>query len=295
VFALLCMLFMDPASLCTTLNITFCIFGACWCSVLVGVVLLPSSGWKNESVGFHADDGKVFTGSGSGSQELSPPLKVGDVMGCGVVFSDSGTPSQVFFAVNGNVVGRIEAPTVPAGKSLHPHIGFHSTGEKVTFNLKARSPLLATGAAAGFVARRTVPPPRGTRELQELGLRVFSSFVKSFVPAADNGDGDGDGDASAPFHPVVPVTALSGPLQAVASMLDSFDARSLFSEWSPPRDPVQERLDLKGTCPSHFAVCSFAAGVCCLMLRVLLLFCFVLCCFVPFLMSCLPVAWGVQH
>ena len=105
-----------------------------------------AAGWKSGSVGFHADDGKLYAASGSGTALTGHALKVGDTMGCGVVFSSTGTPEQVFFALNGNVVGRTPAPGDTA--VLHPHIGFHSVGEKVTFNFKARSPLSASGAGA---------------------------------------------------------------------------------------------------------------------------------------------------
>ena len=42
-------------------------------------------GWNRGSIAYHADDGKVFVGSGVGS-EFGPRCHKGDVMGCGILF-----------------------------------------------------------------------------------------------------------------------------------------------------------------------------------------------------------------
>merc|ERR1712110_699200 len=42
-------------------------------------------GWQRGSIGYHADDGKVFAGSGAGAP-FGPRCHKGDIMGCGVIF-----------------------------------------------------------------------------------------------------------------------------------------------------------------------------------------------------------------
>ena len=42
-------------------------------------------GWNKGSIAYHADDGKVFVGSGVG-QSFGPRCHKGDVMGCGILF-----------------------------------------------------------------------------------------------------------------------------------------------------------------------------------------------------------------
>jgi len=42
-------------------------------------------GWNKGSIAYHADDGKIFVGSGVGSP-FGPRCTKGDVMGCGVLF-----------------------------------------------------------------------------------------------------------------------------------------------------------------------------------------------------------------
>jgi len=42
-------------------------------------------GWNKGSIAYHADDGKVFMGSGVGEQ-FGPKCSKGDIMGCGVLF-----------------------------------------------------------------------------------------------------------------------------------------------------------------------------------------------------------------
>uniref|UniRef100_T1IP15 B30.2/SPRY domain-containing protein n=1 Tax=Strigamia maritima TaxID=126957 RepID=T1IP15_STRMM len=42
-------------------------------------------GWNKGSVAYHADDGKIFIGSGVGNP-FGPPCHKGDVMGCGLIF-----------------------------------------------------------------------------------------------------------------------------------------------------------------------------------------------------------------
>ncbi|XP_041809563.1 SPRY domain-containing protein 3-like [Chelmon rostratus] len=128
-------------------------------------------GWSRGSIAYHADDGKLFKGSGVGDP-FGPRCLEGDIMGCGIMFPhdysldddvddwDLEEPSEVkndlyegnedeeekeeeedvegrkvmvFFTRNGKVVGRREV-VLPEG-GLYPTIGMMSTGEKVRVDL----------------------------------------------------------------------------------------------------------------------------------------------------------------
>uniref|UniRef100_A0A672G2Z7 B30.2/SPRY domain-containing protein n=1 Tax=Salarias fasciatus TaxID=181472 RepID=A0A672G2Z7_SALFA len=129
-------------------------------------------GWSRGSIAYHADDGKLFHGSGAGDP-FGPCCLEGDIMGCGIMFprdfnidddgddwdldvvskldqvqndlyadNDDGNEEgedlegrkvMVFFTRNGSVVGRREV-ALPVG-GFYPTIGMMSTGEKVKVDL----------------------------------------------------------------------------------------------------------------------------------------------------------------
>jgi len=66
------------------------------CYIAVGLVKknYPKKrhpGWNKGSIAYHADDGKLFTGCGSGAA-FGPRCKKGDVMGCGILFPPDFSP-----------------------------------------------------------------------------------------------------------------------------------------------------------------------------------------------------------
>uniref|UniRef100_A0A3P8VGS0 SPRY domain containing 3 n=1 Tax=Cynoglossus semilaevis TaxID=244447 RepID=A0A3P8VGS0_CYNSE len=113
-------------------------------------------GWSRGSVAYHADDGKIFHGSGVGDA-FGPRCFKGDIMGCGIMFprdyildregERSGRPTwwwegspphsnycgSVFFTRNGKLMGRREMVVPPGG--LYPTVGMLSSGEKVKVDL----------------------------------------------------------------------------------------------------------------------------------------------------------------
>jgi len=132
-------------------------------------------GWNKGSIAYHADDGKVFMGSGVGDP-FGPRCNKGDIMGCGVLFprdfelrSDSeeegevpeviynlgeetdsgdeedywqapnkqGDKVQVFFTRNGKVIGKKDV-FVPRG-GFYPTVGMMSSQEKVRVELRPLS------------------------------------------------------------------------------------------------------------------------------------------------------------
>ena len=91
-------------------------------------------GWNRSSVGYHADDGRLYQENGRGS-DFGPKCSDGDRMGCGVDFSlcEGGSGYvDVFFTKNDKQVGhkvRIKCPV----HGLYPLIGLHSNNEKIRY------------------------------------------------------------------------------------------------------------------------------------------------------------------
>lgn len=115
----------------------------------IGIGLVPyrypmdsQPGWRAFSVGYHADDGKLFKASGFG-RPFGSKCNIGDRMGCGIKFKanegeERPQPDQavqVFFTRNGQEVGTVTVPYPPGG--LYPAVGMHSEGEEVKLNLDA--------------------------------------------------------------------------------------------------------------------------------------------------------------
>ena len=57
-------------------------------------------GWEKNSYGYHADDGCVFSSTGTG-QKYGPTFSTGDIVGCGFNLVDH----SIFFTKNGITLG----------------------------------------------------------------------------------------------------------------------------------------------------------------------------------------------
>ena len=57
-------------------------------------------GWEKSSYGYHADDGCVFSSSGTG-QQFGPVFTTGDIVGCGFNLVER----SIFFTKNGIKLG----------------------------------------------------------------------------------------------------------------------------------------------------------------------------------------------
>nr|ODN89878.1 hypothetical protein L204_06155 [Cryptococcus depauperatus CBS 7855] len=87
-------------------------------------------GWTPGTWGWHADDGRLFPGTGTG-EIFSETWTEGDTVGCGVDWTFR--PAKAFFTKNGKMMGyrMWQLPTL-----LHPAIGLRSPGESVALNFK---------------------------------------------------------------------------------------------------------------------------------------------------------------
>eukprot|EP00026_Physarum_polycephalum_P005011 Phypoly_transcript_05037.p1 GENE.Phypoly_transcript_05037~~Phypoly_transcript_05037.p1 ORF type:complete len:628 (+),score=87.80 Phypoly_transcript_05037:240-1886(+) len=87
--------------------------------------LMP--GWMKGSIGFHADDGRIFLSMDFGL-ETTEPWHVGDVCGCGIDFRRN----NIFFTRNGVLVGTYAFPYVTQG--LYATVGSKMTDESFSIN-----------------------------------------------------------------------------------------------------------------------------------------------------------------
>ena len=100
----------------------------------VNYPLYEMPGWNYNSIGYHADDGKLFCENGRGI-EFGPTCTDGDRMGCGVDFrgeDDSSDRVKVFFTKNSQQIGNTVRIKIPAG-GLYPLIGMCTIGEQVQY------------------------------------------------------------------------------------------------------------------------------------------------------------------
>jgi len=86
-------------------------------------------GWETGTVGYHGDDGCLYTGSGKG-HAFGPTYSEEDVIGCGVNF----VRKKVFFTKNGNYLGDTAYPLSTSGDQLYAAFGMKSPGESAQAN-----------------------------------------------------------------------------------------------------------------------------------------------------------------
>ncbi|XP_042238419.1 SPRY domain-containing protein 3-like [Homarus americanus] len=101
------------------------------CSAKYPLHKLP--GWAVDSVGYHADDGRLYKARPRGVV-FGPRCGAGDRMGCGVKYDQLSLESDpssvpVFFTKNGKELGSIMVRVPPGG--LYPCVGLAAAGDAV--------------------------------------------------------------------------------------------------------------------------------------------------------------------
>lgn len=110
--------------------------GECAIGIGVGALNYPQGrmpGWNKDSIGYHADDGKLFHERGFGAN-FGPTCTTGDKMGCGIDYdTDVGfNYVRIFFTKNGKQIGQPQKMKRPV-HGLYPMFGLHSEGEKIRY------------------------------------------------------------------------------------------------------------------------------------------------------------------
>lgn len=118
----------------------FCTIGVGAASANYSALCQP--GWKENSIGYHGDDGHLFANNPNGFS-FGPTWKDRDIIGVAVrqpsFESTEGHEIQVYFTKNGLVLGHTTISIPPSG--LFPTVGFHSPREKVKITLNPSSGL----------------------------------------------------------------------------------------------------------------------------------------------------------
>jgi hypothetical protein len=135
------------------------------CAIAVGVAhreypLDQMPGWRNGSIAYHMDDGKLFFQRGQGAR-FGDKCGQGDVVGCGVELSEKGDQVvSVYWTKNGELVGR-ELCASSLQLPLYASVALHSQGEKVMLFEAPPPPLLGRDSIE-FVNSNGQPVRLGT-------------------------------------------------------------------------------------------------------------------------------------
>jgi hypothetical protein len=92
------------------------------------------TGWEPGTIGYHADDGKLYRGAGTGTS-YGPSYTTNDIVGCGVNFVEK----SFFFTKNGILIGEIGNLKDKFHLPFFPSVGCRTVGEVLTLNFGTQS------------------------------------------------------------------------------------------------------------------------------------------------------------
>ena len=87
------------------------------------------TGWEPGTIGYHADDGNLYRGAGTGST-FGPSYTTNDIVGCGINFVDK----SIFFTKNGILIGEIGNLKDKFHLPFFPSVGCRTVGEVLSIN-----------------------------------------------------------------------------------------------------------------------------------------------------------------
>ena len=90
------------------------------------------TGWEPGTIGYHADDGNLYRGAGTGSS-FGPSYTTNDVVGCGINFVEK----SFFFTKNGILIGEISNLKDKFHLPFFVSVGCRTIGEVLTTNFGA--------------------------------------------------------------------------------------------------------------------------------------------------------------
>ena len=94
------------------------------------------TGWEPGTIGYHADDGNLYRGAGTGAS-YGPSYTTNDIVGCGINFSEK----SFFFTKNGILIGEIGNLKDKFHLPFFPSVGCRTVGEILTLNFGTSSEL----------------------------------------------------------------------------------------------------------------------------------------------------------
>ena len=87
------------------------------------------TGWEPGTIGYHADDGNLYRGAGTGSA-FGPAYSTNDIVGCGINFIEK----SFFFTKNGILIGEIGNLKDKFHLPFFPSVGCRTVGEILSLN-----------------------------------------------------------------------------------------------------------------------------------------------------------------
>ena len=135
------------------------------CAIAVGVAhrdypLDQMPGWRQGSIAYHMDDGKLFFQRGQG-QRFGDKCGQGDVVGCGIELTEDGDRiTSVYWTKNGELAGR-EICANALSLPLYASLALHSEGERV-YVFEAPPPACLASSTVGQVNAAGEPVRLGT-------------------------------------------------------------------------------------------------------------------------------------
>lgn len=113
-------------------------------------------GWMEGSVGYHPKDGTLYDGRLERMHELYDTATVGDVVGCGCIFTDGKeiTVKRIFFTKNGALVGSVNCEGwEKLGRPPVASVGLEGEGVRIVVMSSVIPPLLEPMMVAQDSAR----------------------------------------------------------------------------------------------------------------------------------------------
>lgn len=89
------------------------------------------TGWEPGTIGYHADDGNLYRGAGTGSS-FGPSYTTNDVVGCGINFVEK----SFFFTKNGILIGEIGNLKDKFHLPFFASVGCRTVGEVLSINFE---------------------------------------------------------------------------------------------------------------------------------------------------------------
>ena len=87
------------------------------------------TGWEPGTIGYHADDGNLYRGAGTGTS-FGPSYSTNDIVGCGINFIEK----SFFFTKNGILIGEIGNLKDKFHLPFFPSVGCRTAGEILSVN-----------------------------------------------------------------------------------------------------------------------------------------------------------------